>query len=453
MSFLNNINSAIGDQMRFLRDYKANPDKYKVPPKEKPPQDDSGQWMNPMMMMMMFMMMMKMMETMGINPGGMPGFPGFPPGGGFPPGLPPGIPPIEPGPLPPDGNINNNPAYKYIQDLLKNGGTTPAPGTPKVDFTSNDSLLKRINELLDKANDPQAREMFNQLKNIDPASNDAQTKLDALTTKLKADGLNDKELQELHLLIGAFTTNTVLTTLEQIRTLLPDPQLEARINDLKKLRDGFAAEWQKLYPPVQGEPVNLLKDVQQALELGKFTEEEMGQALKYLLDKAPADQLASIRDLLKGLFDSGQLNPVPFMTENYLGHLSDDRRNILQLAIRSAGVRMADGQVNSRLMATLLQSLFRNDNPQQQSFMRSLLQQWQDVYSKHPEDSPGRLTFRDFLAMANIKVDDKGQLVFPHPAPTERDNAPAAATYKPPATDDKEKDTEPKPTPAPDYPG
>lgn len=443
--FLNSVNRSVGDNMRFVRDYQANPDKYKVDPKppETPPADPFQQ----MMMMMLFMMMMKMMESMGFKGGfpEFPGFPGFPPGGDFP--WPPPGPGPGPGPGPSEPPINQNPAYNYLNDLLD--GNEPGTGVPAVDFTSNDSILARIHQILGDNPDPASRELLQQLQGLDPASVDAETKLAELGDKLKAQGKSDAEIEELHLLIGGLTTNTLIATLEQIRTLLPDPELEARINELKGLRDGFAAQWRELHPPANNEPpADISEEVQKALAEGKFTEAELGQALKYMLDKAPREQMPAIRRLLTTLFDSGELSPVPFLQENYLEKLSDGRRNVLMRAIRNAGVRTEDGQANSKLLGFILQSLERGNNPEQQAFLKELLQQWQDRFSQRPDNAPGRQVFESLLQLANITVGEDGKLVFPNQPQPE----PAADTAQTGTIGDYTDEADPVDTTQPEPP-
>jgi hypothetical protein len=78
-NFLNSINKTIGDNMRFIRDYQANPQKYAssgtssgtgigtTASTSGSSASDPMQVLNPMLMLMMFQMMTRMMEQMGIS--------------------------------------------------------------------------------------------------------------------------------------------------------------------------------------------------------------------------------------------------------------------------------------------------------------------------------------------------------------------------------------------------
>src|SRR5262249_23102307 len=105
--YLGSINQSIGENMRFIRDFHANPQKYASQSSSSNQAASNGaghmsQMLNPIIMLMMFQMMMKMMTQLGAR-------------------LPEGYPPIGTAPSTVSGNapdpggaITQNPAVQYF---------------------------------------------------------------------------------------------------------------------------------------------------------------------------------------------------------------------------------------------------------------------------------------------------------------------------------------------------
>jgi hypothetical protein len=152
--------------------------------------------------------------------------------------------------------------------------------------------------------------------------------------------------------------------------------------------------------------------VRTALQQGQFTEAQLGQSLKYMLDKAPDEIAGQASGLLSDLMETGDLNVGPFLSNDYLERLSTDRRQTLLESVESSGLRMANGQPNSRFIGFMLEQLGRPGDSTTKQFLQQFLQDFYDAYGSEP-DTPVGSTLATVLNLANIQPDADNQLVFP----------------------------------------
>jgi hypothetical protein len=151
--------------------------------------------------------------------------------------------------------------------------------------------------------------------------------------------------------------------------------------------------------------------VRDDLAQGAFQPAELGQALKYELDQAPEEHLPGISRLLTDLMDSGTLNIGPFLQNDYLDRLSEDRRELLLQTIELAGLRMDSGKPNTRFIGFMLEELNRPDHLQTQALLRRFLQDFYDTHGSTPETPVGKI-LTSVLQLADISADEQGQLQF-----------------------------------------
>jgi hypothetical protein len=143
----------------------------------------------------------------------------------------------------------------------------------------------------------------------------------------------------------------------------------------------------------------------------------VGQALMYELDKTSPENLPAVGKTIAALMESGELNIVPFLQNDYLSQLDEDRRALLLSAVELSGLRLEDGQPNSRFVAFLLENLSREnpnkaDQPYTQALVRQFMQDFYDVHGRDPSTPVGS-TLAQIISLTGITTDDEGQLVFP----------------------------------------
>lgn len=299
--FLNTVNKSVSENMRFLRDYKANPEKYADQSSSTGTGASTGTGtatdpISPMMQMMMLMMMMQMMSNM---------------------------------------TGTNLPQLDYstlFSNLL--GGTTQNPTTtPPV------------------------------------TQNPAVQYLEDRFTTLAA---------------------TVPTTTDPATGESPATQTPWTEDDTAQ----FKAQ----------------------LTNGTITQTQMGQALMYELDKTDPKNLPAVGQLISSLMESGDLNIVPFLQNDYLTQISADSQDMLFRAVELSGLLLSSGQSNSRFVAFLLESLSKEnpnkaDQPKTQAFIQKFMQDFYNVHGKTPT-APVGTVLAQVLTLTGIKAGTDGKLVF-----------------------------------------
>jgi hypothetical protein len=407
-AYLNNVNHIIGENARFARQYQSNSQSASGQSQSSSTQssntaaapDSMMAMLNPMIMLMLFQLLSQMMpglKNSGLPLGNMP----------------------YPSPLFPDPTVNNsvplqNPAYQFINNLLTGANAPSTSGG--VDFTDNASILSRINSILADSKDPTMQYFASMVTKAEPDSVEFQS------CKLRIDALMQQEGRdtgELDLLIQALQFNPVLNSLNTIEANTHDSATAARINAMTQMRTDLANQWMQAYGPDTPDTAttdgisdaNLVTSVKTALQQGKFTEAQLGQSLKYMLDKAPDSLAGQAGMLLMNLMESGDLNVSPFLTNDYLSQLSPDRRQLLLESVEMSGLRMANGKPNSRFIGFMLDQLNRSDNPTTQQFLHQFLQDFYDVHGSNPTTPVGD-TLASILKLAGIQADQDGQLVF-----------------------------------------
>jgi hypothetical protein len=151
--------------------------------------------------------------------------------------------------------------------------------------------------------------------------------------------------------------------------------------------------------------------VRDELAQGLFQPADLGQALKYELDQAPEEHLPGISRLMTDLMDAGELNIGPFLQNDYLDRLSEERRELLLQTIELAGLRMDSGKPNARFIGFMLEELNRPDHPQTQALLRRFLQDFYDTHGSAPDTPVGKI-LSSVLQLADISADEQGQLQF-----------------------------------------
>jgi hypothetical protein len=188
------------------------------------------------------------------------------------------------------------------------------------------------------------------------------------------------------------------------------------ISQLQQDRTDLASQWADYYGGVNavddaGNPVDLTTAVHNALQQGQFSEAQLGQSLKYMLDKAPDAIAGQVTGVVSDLMETGELNINPFLVNDYLERLTPDRRQALLDAVESSGLRMANGQPNSRFIGFMLEQLGRPADSTTKRFLQQFLQDFYAAYGSEP-DTPVGNTLAMILNLAGIQPDADGQLVF-----------------------------------------
>lgn len=166
--------------------------------------------------------------------------------------------------------------------------------------------------------------------------------------------------------------------------------------------------------PDEKTPVFSAEDVTQVrvdLEAGKYTHTQLGEALMYGLDQTPAENLQPITRLITDLTDSGELNIVPFLQNDYLSRLDNDRQQALLQAVETAGIRMDSGKPNSRLIGFMLDALAKPGDSASKRFSQTFLQDFYQAHGQRP-DTPVGKTLAQMLELAGVTANEEGTLVF-----------------------------------------
>jgi hypothetical protein len=442
MGFINNANQIIGANMRYLQQFQAGQQQTSASGS----QGASGTDAAAMQAMMPMLLMMLMLKLMGQD-SGQPGMPQtYPPRQGFPGGS--FYPPHSPSPSGPPQNaeqwIRQNPAYQFLSTLLP-GLDTPVSAnaassassasaqvaqvasTAKPDFFVNDSLASAMNALLASSQNVSRHSLGTQL--ISGATNGVD--LDDLKAQVQdemsEEGRSPKDIQAFGLLFDAMRNNTALG----VSRLLTDDDSKAQTAQLNQAQQDLSRQWDDLASAASADDTaiqtatatsatttstpsipTLVQNVRSALADGRFTRQQLGQTLKYLLDKGPAEALPQLGGLIGGLMDSGDLNISAFLNAKYLDKLSPAAKNTLLDAVKSAGLTTSDGKPNSRFAVFLMENVLRSEVSSTGTFLRQFLQyEWQQN-GADTTSAEGK-ALHSLLTLAGIDGTVGQPLVFP----------------------------------------
>ena len=127
-------------------------------------------------------------------------------------------------------------------------------------------------------------------------------------------------------------------------------------------------------PTTLSDPNAFSDTLEQQMTSGNFTEGQLGQAMMAGIDQAPDDTTSgALSNVLGQLVQRGDLNAVPFMSDNYLNMLPVSRQNQVFDAVLNAGVSYSDGSPNRSLMSYLLSAEDDNTSPMAQNFAQQLI--------------------------------------------------------------------------------
>lgn len=301
-----------------------------------------------------------------------------------------------------------SPAYDFMTGLLNGGGSRPAD----VNLEDNVSIQSRIDRILYSSGNTLVRSLSYQLNAADPTSLEAIQTRDRIKTLLRQEGRSDTELKELDLLWDTAQLNRVHEQLEITAMGNPSDELLARIDVLKQQRIENARQWDALYPITgPATPGEMTDKIQTALQEGRFTEADMGQSLKYLMDRSPDGSESTVSSIISGLTDAGKLNINAFLNAGYLDKLSPERRIALQGAVRDAGLTQTDGTPNSRFIGFLMENLAAPGDSPTKTFLRQFLQDYYTAQNGDLTTADGKV-LAGLLDLSGIQTDAQNQLVF-----------------------------------------
>ncbi len=405
-----NVNKTIGDQMRFIQNFQANPKDTSAASSGSAAMNAQMQQIMPMMLMMMFQMMMRLMPGMGQPPSQDPFA-----------GLPNTLPPnahLTPNCLPEQQRIQQNPAYQFVSTQLNGDNTTTANTIAMPDFSDTNSLINQINTLTAGLTDPNLQNLASQLTTLPIDSpQSAQLKTQA-ETALKNKGASDADIARFDLLFqGLQANNSTGQIVNQLQALTanlnpPSPeiqQLQSQLSQVSQLltqsQAQMAQQWQNLQPtgtttdPGVTNPT-LVTQVQTALANHQFTPQDLGQSLKYLLNNAPAGSLNQLSGLMSSLMKSGTLNIDPFLQSGYLDMLSPERKDAVMGAVQTAGLTLDNGEPNARFAGFILESLAKPGPSSTRDFLQQFLQ-W-DAANYQNSHTPEGQALAHLLPLAGL---------------------------------------------------
>lgn len=384
--FLNNINRTIGENMRFARQFQAN---QQAASSQAPntSNQDNAESPGSLMLILMFQLLSQMMSQNAPHPTNSP-TPAMPADPYYSTGLP-----------------LQNPAYQFLNTMLSN------PQRPSVNFENNISIQDRMNQILSTSQNGAVYELSNRLKTLSPTTEEAQQihfRIDAL---LHQEGRTETEIREYRLLWQASQVNHTLQEKEIIATGTPSQEITDTIAELKMQRTTLTNQWNQLSSSSSSNENSLAPKIREALQKGQFTEAQLGQSLKFMLDKTSAGLVNRAASLISELMETGELNIAPFLTNDYLERLSPERREALLHAVEGSGLRMANGKPNSRFIGFMLDQLGRPGNSTTKAFLQQFLRDFYAVHGNDPSTPVGQ-TLADILRLAGITADDDQQLIF-----------------------------------------
>jgi hypothetical protein len=390
MNFLNNVHHVIGDNMKFLQQLKNNPDLLSSGTGHASTTNSSStldnsqmQALNPMLMMLLMQLLMRLTGGNGQN-SALSGNPldnanynnpflgnGYYPSSALPAG--------SSSPSSADQWIQTNPAYQYLQNLLNNPTTSSSTDStstvPTPDFADHDSLNTSLSTLLSGFPDPnnQLQNVGSVLDSLDPASADVQTLKGEVTDYLTGQGVSNQDLTRFSILYDGLNNNRLLTTAQAAATSSPSAENTQAVTDLTQLQNQIAQAWQTQASSSAGSSALPDDQVEAALAGNQFTQTQLGQSLKYMLDTTPANNVDAVANLVSGLTRSGTLNIGSFLNADYLEHLSTDRQNALLGAVQNAGLTLSGGKPNSRFLGYILDNLSKPESSSTKRFLQQFL--------------------------------------------------------------------------------
>lgn len=408
MSFINNANQIIGQNMTYLQQLQSNPQLLTGADTTTAATDPSAaemQMMMPMLMMMMYQMMGQMSGQTSQNPYslgqdpfmGMPTsmpFPTYQPPQGTSSGTSPTTDPACQGGTSSQGAaqwIQQNPAYQFLTSQLGGQTTTAADtatdptSTGAPDFTDSSNLAGYMNSLFANNPDTNLQNLGNELLTGSTNGADPTTLKTQVQDEMSQQGYSTQDIEGFGVLYDAMQNNNNLTQTELASVQNTGTDYSSQIAQLGQNQTQYAQQWQDLYPTqtanvtttttgTSTDPQTLAQNVQQALANGQFTPTQLGQSLKYLLDNAPSSELSTISGVTSNLMKSGALNIIPFLHSNYLDRLTPDRQEALLGAVDNAGLSLSNGSPNSRFAGYLLENLSKPGTSSTQNFLQQFLQ-------------------------------------------------------------------------------
>jgi hypothetical protein len=387
--FLNNINRTIGENMRFARQFQANQQAASSQGAGTAGSADPNS-PNAILLMLLFQLFSQMMAQ------------GQPTTGNSP--APPGVAGADP--YYNTGLPVQNPAYQFLSSIF----TAAQPES--LNFEDNISIQGRMDQILSATNNAVLFDLANQLKTISPTSPEAQQLHTRIKAQFQLEGRSNADIQAYDLLWQAAQINHTLQEEEIVATGNPSQEATERMAQLKQQRATLAIQWNQGFSmPGTTEGGGLAAKAREALQKGQFSETQLGQTLKYLLDKGPARVVNRVVSLISNLMETGELNITPFLNNDYLERLTPERREALLHAVESSGLRMADGRPNSRFIGFMLDQLGRPGTSATKTFLRQFLQDFYIVHGNKPNTPVGQ-TLADILRLAGIQAGENQQLLF-----------------------------------------
>lgn len=388
MSFINNANQIIGDNMRFLQQFKANPQLQTQSQSTPSAADTEMQMIMPMIMMMMFQLMGNLNNNSGMSQSGYPTSPsdpylGLPNAQNFMPFQAPqnGTPVSASTGTGAEQWIQQNPAYQFLTSQLGSsgsmGGTGIDPSVNPPNFGDNSSLASRMNTLLTNNPDPNLQALPNQLLNDTVTASDPEQFKWQVQDELAQQGYSDQNIYEFGILFDGMQNNNQLLQAENQSATSPGMPNSQRVDQLKQNQVQLSQDWQSLYATgaiTGGTGQDISQSVQDALSNDQFTPNQLGQSLKYMWDTASGSSLDSLSGLTSNLMKSGALNIIPFLNANYLDRLTPERQQSLLGAVEDAGLTMSDGTPNTRFAGYVLQHLAQPGLSSTKNFLWQFLQ-------------------------------------------------------------------------------
>lgn len=140
-----------------------------------------------------------------------------------------------------------------------------------------------------------------------------------------------------------------------------------------------------------------------------LNETQFGQSVMYLLHQGDADTAAKLENWLPALFQSGALNPNPFLNAAYLDKLPNDRLAALSSSIASTGLSYADGAPNTSLISRLLSATTGDTSTTGSESTMS-----QDILYRLSQAAPDNAILANFLSISGFSLDENGILQGPY---------------------------------------
>lgn|GEM_PF-3530645 len=383
MSFINNANQIIGDNMRFLQQFKANPQSLPESQSTTSSADTEMQMMMPMMMMFQLMSNMNNNNSglgQSANAGLSDPFAGLANAQSY-----------MPFQLPQNGTststsngaeqwIQQNPAYQFLTSQMNSSGSTtnssidPSVNTPN--FADNSSLANRMTTLLTDNPDANLQALPNQLLNGTLSVGDPDQFKSQVQDEMAQQGYSDQSVSEFGILFDGMQNNNQLLQAENQAATAPSTTNSQLVDQLSQNQVQLSQDWQSLYANgvTTTNTSSDTQSVQDALTNGQFTPTQLGQSLKYMWDTASGSSLDSLSSLTSSLMKSGSLNIIPFLNANYLDRLTPERQQALLSSVENAGLTLSDGTPNTRFAGYLLQNLAQPGISSTKDFLWQFLQ-------------------------------------------------------------------------------